>query len=225
MLALTLPPPVPPKFARCPSTMDLSLWLNFFLLLSVFRLSSTVVASPSREAPDYYYSWTRDSALAIKVLVDRYGDELASGHPAPFAGYQMRMHTQGQQVLAASHESGLSGHLAMPLRTLLENWALSEKIHQVKAASVPAGQGEPKFYAGDGGVYMGPWGRPQTDGPALRASVLMQFARLIGLSDPFTKQHLYHSSLDGASLIKNDLEYVAHHWSKPTFDCTCTPYT
>jgi glucoamylase len=31
-----------------------------------------VVASPSTEDPNYYYSWIRDSSLVFKVLVDIY---------------------------------------------------------------------------------------------------------------------------------------------------------
>ncbi len=36
-----------------------------------------VVASPSRENPDYFFTWTRDSALTLIMLVDEYvnGDE------------------------------------------------------------------------------------------------------------------------------------------------------
>lgn len=35
-----------------------------------------------------------------------------------------------------------------------------------------AGLGEPKFMI-DGSAFTGPWGRPQRDGPALRAIALM----------------------------------------------------
>lgn len=36
-----------------------------------------VVASPSRENPDYFFTWTRDSALTLIMLVDEYtnGDQ------------------------------------------------------------------------------------------------------------------------------------------------------
>jgi hypothetical protein len=41
-----------------------------------------------------------------------------------------------------------------------------------------AGIGEPKFNV-DGTAYTGSWGRPQTDGPAIRATVLIEFANLL----------------------------------------------
>lgn len=34
--------------------------------------SGTVIASPSTHDPDYLYTWTRDAALVVKLLVDQY---------------------------------------------------------------------------------------------------------------------------------------------------------
>jgi len=80
------------------------------------------------------------------------------------------------------------------------------------------GLGEPKFYV-DGTAYGLSWGRPQTDGPALRALTLVRWAH-IKLNEgqaQYVKDNLYNS--DGFnSLIKADLEYVAHNWTLPTFD-------
>lgn len=81
--------------------------------------------------------------------------------------------------------------------------------------------GEPKFYL-SGQVYSGAWGRPQNDGPALRAMALIIFANTLldnGQSD-YVSEHLYQSSLDSLSMgaIKRDLEYIAHHWQEANFD-------
>lgn len=102
-------------------------------------------------------------------------------------------------------------------RTLAINYANAEKVHQQNAASSSSGQGEPKFNP-DGSLFTGPWGRPQNDSPALRASTLIALAKRIGLTDPFTTGTLYQSNLDGGSLIKTDLEWVAHHWQDTSFD-------
>lgn len=139
--------------------------------------TGAVIASPSTAGPDYFYSWVRDAALTIKVVIS-------------------------QPILD---------------RTLVTNYANAEKVHQQNAAKSSSSQGEPKFNV-DGSLFTGPWGRPQNDGPALRASSLIAFAKRIGLNDPFTTGTLYQSSLSGGSLIKTDLEYVAHNWQSSSFD-------
>lgn len=139
--------------------------------------TGAVIASPSTAHPDYLYSWVRDAALTIKVVIS-------------------------QPTLD---------------RTLVTNYANAEYTHQQNAARSAAGQGEPKFNV-DGSLFTGAWGRPQNDGAALRASALMAFAKRIGLNDSFTTGTLYKRELGSPSLIKTDLEYVAHHWQDSSFD-------
>ena len=82
----------------------------------------------------------------------------------------------------------------------------------------PVDLGEPKYFV-DGRAYDGPWGRPQNDGPALRARTLIKFAEVL-LSEGKTKyvrEHLYNND-PRKSVIKRDLEYVAHNWYLPSFD-------
>ncbi|CAD6903866.1 unnamed protein product [Tilletia controversa] len=145
-------------------------------------LRGAVIASPSTASPDYFYSWVRDSAMTMKVVIDSY--------------------IKGQHGVT---------------RSLIDNWVGAEYVHQRNAMGSSSSLGEPKFNA-DGSLFTGPWGRPQNDGPALRATALMKYARTIGLSDPLIASKLYKSDLSQPSLIKSDLEYVAHHWQDPTFD-------
>lgn len=81
--------------------------------------------------------------------------------------------------------------------------------------------GEPKFYI-DGYPFEGAWGRPQNDGPALRASVLIRFAhQLINKNESeYVTTHLYNKSMEPKHMgaIKMDLEYIAHHWQDANFD-------
>ena len=81
------------------------------------------------------------------------------------------------------------------------------------------GDGEPK-YDMDGAPYTGPWARPQNDGPALRALTLIHFARslLSRGQTALVRSLLYDGKLPTNSVIKTDLEYVAHHWGDACYD-------
>ncbi len=87
--------------------------------------------------------------------------------------------------------------------------------------SVPtlAGLGEVKFNP-NGTSFMGPWGRPQNDGPALRVIALTDLAfRLLDKGEvDYVKTYLYQSALPAYTAIKRDLEYVGHHWIETDFD-------
>jgi glucoamylase len=86
------------------------------------------------------------------------------------------------------------------------------------------GLGEPKFMV-DGSAFTGNWGRPQRDGPALRALTLMRYVRSYNSSNPelWTSSpdylaDLYSADLPANSVIKADLEYVSHNWQNAGFD-------
>lgn len=79
------------------------------------------------------------------------------------------------------------------------------------------GLGEPKFEV-TGEPYRGAWGRPQNDGPALRAVTAMRIARWLMA---FERRDLvdalfYKAELPAHTLIKADLEYISHHWREPS---------
>ncbi|TDL22186.1 glycoside hydrolase family 15 protein [Rickenella mellea] len=53
--------------------------------------AGVVVASPSKHEPDYFYSWTRDSSLVFKLLIDQhalYNDAILRQHIDNFIGAQ-----------------------------------------------------------------------------------------------------------------------------------------
>lgn len=79
------------------------------------------------------------------------------------------------------------------------------------------GPGEPKFHT-DGSSFVGPWGRPQDDGPALRALLFTRFAKILLMEgrEDVVRRRLYQAKSD--SLIKFDLEYVAQNWKETSFD-------
>jgi len=84
----------------------------------------------------------------------------------------------------------------------------------------PSGHlGEPKFNA-DGSAFHGPWGRPQNDGPALRALALIRLARawLAEGQEATVREWLYDGKFPTQSVIKTDLEFVASRWRESCFD-------
>lgn len=141
-----------------------------------------VVASPSRQDPDYYFDWVRDTALTMRSLIDL---------------YELR------------HDK--------KLRALIVRWVQAEYHRQNEYALT--GLGEPKFNV-NGTAFMGPWGRPQNDGPALRAIAMIKWARLMLAEGEtsYVERLLYKGVLPATTAIKKDLEYTAHHWREPSFD-------
>jgi len=138
-----------------------------------------VVASPSRQNPDYWYHWVRDAALVMSVIVDQFS---MTSVPEKKAYYMDLM------------------------------WDYTEFSRLNQMTPTPSGgPGEPKFHV-DGTPFVGPWGRPQNDGPALRALTLMKFARIL-ISESKTEDIRRISSM-----IKYDLEFVSHHWREACFD-------
>ncbi|KAG8873530.1 hypothetical protein FRB98_008908 [Tulasnella sp. 332] len=152
-----------------------------------------VIASPSTEEPDYFYTWTRDSALVTSVALNNL---LRTNDTA----IEPVLREYAYSQLALQHMCNPSG---------CHEWELR-------------GLGEPKYHA-DGTAFMGNWGRPQRDGPALRAITLTGFADyLLERGAPgdikFVHEHLYELSMPPMSVIKADLEYVAKYWDQPSFD-------
>ena len=83
---------------------------------------------------------------------------------------------------------------------IFENYINIELIHINHHAA------EPKFNI-DGTPYLGEWGRPQNDGPALRGIVCLKLINII----PFR----LNSLLD---IINNDIDYTINNIDKPCFD-------
>ncbi|KZT09226.1 carbohydrate-binding module family 20 protein [Laetiporus sulphureus 93-53] len=151
--------------------------------LSDGAYSGIVIASPSTVNPDYLYTWVRDSSLTFKVLIDQY--------------------TSGEN----SSDS---------LRTLIDEFVTAESILQ--QTSNPSGTvstgglGEPKFNI-DETAFTGAWGRPQRDGPALRATAIIAYANWLLDNDnaTYVTDTLW-------PMIELDLGYVAEYWNDTTFD-------
>ncbi|KAF2463096.1 starch-binding glucan 1,4-alpha-glucosidase [Lindgomyces ingoldianus] len=144
--------------------------------------SGLVLASPSKVNPNYFYTWTRDSALVFKALVDQF---------------------------ITTQES----YLQLEINDYISAQAKLQTVSNPSGSlSNGAGLAEPK-YMPDGTAFTGDWGRPQRDGPALRATALIAYGRWL-LSNG------YGSAAANIvwPIVKNDLEYVAQYWNQTGFD-------
>ncbi|KAL5046476.1 hypothetical protein BDW71DRAFT_63943 [Aspergillus fruticulosus] len=194
VLALSNPvaaaPPLTPR-----ATVSLDIWLSTetsFALDGILANigasgayaksaeAGVVIASPSTEDPDYYYTWTRDAALTMKVLVDLFRN----------------------------------GNLG--LQTVLEEYVNSQAYLQTvsnpSGGLASGGLAEPKFNV-DMTAFTGSWGRPQRDGPALRATTLIDFGNWLidnGYSS-YAVNNIW-------PIVRNDLSYVAQYWSQSGYD-------
>lgn len=137
-----------------------------------------VVASPSTNNPNYFYTWTRDSALTYTMLIDEF----------------------------------ILGNLS--LRKTIEDYTTSQAFLQTvtnpSGSLWPAGDGlgEPKFYT-NLTRFDGTWGRPQRDGPALRATAFMNLAPvLFSLNETAAYMQFYWP------LVLNDLRYIGQYWNQ-----------
>ncbi len=99
---------------------------------------------------------------------------------------------------------------------MMKNYARFSRANQLTPTL--SGLGEPKFNM-DGTAFNGAWGRPQDDGPAIRAIALIRFAKALISEGNWKLAHkLYDGKLPTSSVIKADLEYASHFWRQTSFD-------
>ena len=176
---------------------DLDSWLSSEQTLAAAKISANllgngaVLASPSRSGPDYYFHWTRDAALTIDVVLDLY---VASNQLEDRAAYLRQAQNYVDFSLKIQSQPTLSGSIQDHF----------------------ANFGEPKFEV-TGIGYQQPWGRPQTDGPALRAVSLMRIYKLA--LQRLDAQQQFSASMTGMkNAILADLEYTVYHWRDQGYD-------
>ncbi|KAJ6585360.1 glucoamylase [Mycena capillaripes] len=140
-----------------------------------------VIASPSTTNPDYLFTWTRDSSLVFKAIIDQF----TSGADTTLLG-QIQNFVAAQQIL--------------------------QQVSNPSGTVSSGGLGEPHYNI-DETAFTAAWGRPQRDGPALRATAMIEYANWL----------LKNTSVSNVvtnlwPTIKLDLDYVAADWNQTTFD-------
>ncbi|KAF9562600.1 glucoamylase G2 [Agrocybe pediades] len=102
------------------------------------------------------------------------------------------------------------------LRSLIDAYVWSQtRLQQVSNPSgtvTTGGLGEPKFNI-DLTAYTGSWGRPQRDGPPLRATALVGYANhlIAQSSTSYVTSKIW-------PVVKLDLDYTAAYWNATGFD-------
>ncbi|KAM0745673.1 glucoamylase [Meredithblackwellia eburnea MCA 4105] len=196
---------VPMSTASKPAKKPLKLkeWINLqkkFALKSILKnigpdpashgaAAGVVIASPSTESPNYLYTWTRDSGLVMKALLEHliYSEDKVIGKI-------LSDYVEVQKIL--------------------------QKAPNPSGDFTTGGLGEPKFNI-DLTAFTDSWGRPQRDGPALRATTLIGIGNYLldgkknfGSSKP--NMTFFNETL--IPMIKADLDYIVTGWNETTFD-------
>ncbi|KAI0441179.1 carbohydrate-binding module family 20 protein [Xylaria telfairii] len=144
--------------------------------------AGVIIASPSTVNPNYFYTWSRDAALTLRMIVDEF--------------------LLGEK------------HLESYIEEYIHSQAVLQTVSNPSGVFLPngVGLGEPKYNV-DLTRFNGAWGRPQRDGPALRAIALITYSNWL----------VSHGQKKKAKtvvwpVISNDLSYVGQYWNSTGFD-------
>ncbi|GME99913.1 unnamed protein product [Ambrosiozyma monospora] len=156
--------------------------------------TGTVLASPSRHNPNYFFQWTRDSALTIKTLVDFLED-----HKFDLSKYRIDLSTVVEAYIYNAYNLQRVPNPAGDFESL-------------------EGLGEAKFMP-DGKPFEAVWGRPQRDGPGLRVITISKYLNLLKEHDKvLLHPGLHNETFVYEEILKPDLEYIIKNWKQPGFD-------
>ncbi|KAJ7451688.1 glucoamylase [Mycena latifolia] len=141
--------------------------------------AGVVIASPSTTNPDYLFTWTRDSSLVFKAIIDQF-------------------------------TSGADTTLLGQIQNFVTAESILQQVSNPSGTVSSGGLGEPHFNV-DETAFTAAWGRPQRDGPALRATAMIEYANWL----------LKNTSVSNVvntlwPIIKLDLDYVAADWNQTT---------
>jgi glucoamylase len=168
----------------------------------------SIVASPVLGAydpePDYFFHWFRDSAVVIDALRILFQDEARDGeffsHFADFVRFSLSL-----QELDGSATSGSPWRdsIASDYRQYVREEA------DLAAAHGEALLGETRVNP-DGTLDISKWPRPQYDGPAMRAIVLLHWQNAVRFENELG------AAVD--ALLRADLRFTLRHWREASFD-------
>lgn len=193
-----------------------------FALLSV--LSSLAFAAPrlslnaEKQLQQQYDLSTQFILRNLPTQNGKFGSVAAS----PTQQYQFHWTRDAAltwQALLKVYTSSTKNSVRIELLRRFKAWVAFEKRAIQNAIRAGLSQGEPKFQL-NAEPYTGEWGRPQNDGPALRALVMTEWAfeLLKNGESEYVTTELFRSELPANSIIKSDLEFTARNWDVPSFD-------
>lgn len=144
-----------------------------------------VVAAQSFSEPDYGFHWIRDAGLTYDLVLQLY-----KSLPNRDTKLARDLEDYFLQFIQAS-------------------------IDEQKDQTAIKGLGDPKFYLNNNTAYQGLWGRPQNDGPSIRAFVLIDFAKEY-IKKGGNKDYIIGLSWEAP--IKVDLDYIVKNWTQSSYD-------
>jgi len=163
----------------------------------------SIVASPEMAAydpkPDYFFHWLRDSAIVADALREAIEDKTlepsAVEHLIDFVAFSLKLcRLDGPSFL----QRGLYPETVEP--SFLQHVRSRAEIAEITGDKA---LGEARYNA-DGTLDVLKWGRPQNDGPALRALVVIRFYSL----DSFPAR----AGDLALALLRADIDYTLSHW-------------
>ncbi|EME44137.1 glycoside hydrolase family 15 protein [Dothistroma septosporum NZE10] len=108
--------------------------------------------------------------------------------------------------------SGSSSSLEGTVQDYINAQAYLQTVNNPSGGLCTGGLGEPKFNVNQT-AFTGAWGRPQRDGPALRATAMIAYARyLLSEGQNATVANIIWP------IVQNDLTYVTANWNQTGFD-------
>ncbi|PSR78193.1 hypothetical protein PHLCEN_2v7525 [Hermanssonia centrifuga] len=172
-------------------------------VISIYSLfqPGIVIASPSTTNPDYLYTWTRDSSLVFKAIIDQFT-----------SGQDPSLRTLIDEFVSAE---GILQQVSNPSGTV-SSGGLGEPKFNIDETAFTGSWGRPQrgqwcgcfimsFYIELKGLV--------ADGPALRSIAIISYANWLIANG--------NSSWVTGTLwpvIELDLNYVASNWNQTTFD-------
>ncbi|KAI0755207.1 glucoamylase [Daedaleopsis nitida] len=195
--------------------------MRFTLLTSLVALATAAFA---QTADDYVES---EGPIAKAGLLANVGPDGSKAHGAKAGLVVASPSTQDPDYLYTwTRDSALVFKTITDQFTTGEDDSLRTHIDQYTAAQIAlqqvsnpsgtvstGGLAEPKFNI-DGTAFTGPWGRPQRDGPALRATAIITYANWLlanGNGTSYVTNTLW-------PMLKLDLDYTQNNWNQSTFD-------
>ena len=168
----------------------------------------SIVASPVLGAydpePDYFFHWFRDSAVVIDALRILFQDGAMGGefftHFADFVHFSLSLQDLDGSTLSGSP---WRDQIASDYRQYVREEA------DLAAAHGEALLGETRVNP-DGTLDISKWPRPQYDGPAMRAIVLLHWQNAVRFDDELG------AAVD--ALLRADLRFTLRHWREASFD-------
>jgi glucoamylase len=169
----------------------------------------SIVASTEMAAydpkPDYFFHWLRDSALVVDALREALEDgtlePYAVEHLVDFVNFSLKLcRLDGPSFLQHG------GYPEAVEPSFLQHVRSRAEIADITSDRV---LGEARYNA-DGSLDLLKWGRPQDDGPALRALTVIRCFAI----DAFRAR----AGAAASELLRSDLDYTLAHWRWPCCD-------